>query len=189
MSHRAALLDLERRKLALLRNRLEEQERRVQMLEGMTTDDPLDALLERELAPSAAAMQTPAPLPASADDDDRDDLPETLLPPAPLPPTFSWGSQPRFPRQVPAIWVHLLKFIGREGRTYEQVTKFIEVNKIALSPGAARTQLMNYRKEFAFVDNPRKGFYKATDRALAFIEQQEARARQSESEAGAVANE
>lgn len=29
---------------------------------------------------------------------------------------------------------------------------------------------MNYRKDFGFVENPRKGFYKATDKALAFIE-------------------
>ena len=37
--------------------------------------------------------------------------------------------------------------------------------------GVARTGLMNYRKDFGFVENPRKGFYKATDKALAFIEE------------------
>ena len=29
---------------------------------------------------------------------------------------------------------------------------------------------MNYRKDFGFVESPRKGFYRATDKAVAFID-------------------
>ena len=53
------------------------------------------------------------------------------------------------------------------------VGNFIAESKFAITPGAARTQLMNYRKDFGFIENPSKGFYKATERALGFLDTQE----------------
>lgn len=164
MSQRSALLELERRKLALLRSKLSEQERRVQTLEAMD-DDPFDALLEREL--SALEVKQPAPLPAEAP------KPKQALVQSVLTPPPSWGQKPRYPRRVPPIWVQLLTFIGLDGKTYEQVLAFVSANKMAISEGAVRAQLMNYRKDFAFVENPRKGFYLATPRALSYLQTQE----------------
>lgn len=165
MSHRTELLEHERRKLLLLRNKLAEQEQRVKVLEQMQ-DDPLDEVLDRELAQDAGTKRTPAPAPAPIDQSSgADELPrraESLLPPA-----FAWQ---RVPRRMPPQWARLLTFIGSEGKTFTEVEAFIKEAPLAMTPGAARTGLMNYRKDFGFVENPRKGFYKTTDKALAFIE-------------------
>ena len=173
MSQRDALLDLERRKLGLLRQKLAEQERKVKTLEAMD-DDPFDALLERELGlhtAHAATLEvepvrppqpakTPEPEPAAAGEEV-------------LNARFNWGAELRRPRRIPRNWVRLLRFIGPDGKTYDQVTAFIAESKFAITPGAARTQLMNYRKDFGFIENPSKGFYKATERALGFLDTQE----------------
>lgn len=185
MSQRAALLDLERKKLALLRSKVAEQARRVSLLEQMD-DDPLDALLERELAtqtsaapvepatprtaPIAIDVQTSAPEPAQA----RALPSPALLPTAAPPDLYVWK---RRPRGMTKTWAVLLSFIGEEGKTYEQVKEFIDRTGLKISHGATRTQLMNYRKDFGFVDNPRKGFYVATKAALEFIKAHEAKER------------
>ena len=167
MSQRSALLDLERRKLSLLRSKLAEQERRVQTLEAMD-DDPFDALLEREL--STLEVKPPTPLPVAAE---TPKPAQALVQTPVLASPASWGQQLRYPRRVPPHWVQLLTFISLEGKTYEQVIAFVAENKMAISEGAVRAQLMNYRKDFGFVENPRKGFYLATARALSFLQTQE----------------
>lgn len=175
MSQRTELLDHERRKLALLRAKVAEQEARVKVLESIS-EDPFDAILERELAaltPMPAAAPA-APSKASPLEPGGDQASAAV--PAPLAAVFQWGKQPRTPRQVPQNWVSLLRYIGLEGKTYEDVKMFIKDRQLSLSEGAARTQLMIYRKEFGFVENPRKGFYKATERALSFLDAQEGKA-------------
>lgn len=166
MSQRSELLEHERRKLSLLRDKLADQERRVKVLEQMQ-DDPLDAILEKELATAAPTVQQAAPVmpPAPPTEVAKPLQHHTDLIPAPI---SSWQRIPR--RRLPEKWSDLLSFIGSEGKTFTEVEKFIGEANLALSPGAARTGLMNYRKDFGFVENPRKGFYRATDKALAFIE-------------------
>lgn len=171
MSQRSALLDLERRKLSLLRSKLAEQERRVQTLEAMD-DDPFDALLERELSTLEVKPPTPLPVAAAAAAETPKPAQARVQTPLLASPA-SWGQQLRYPRRVPPHWVQLLTFISLEGKTYEQVIAFVAENKMAISEGAVRAQLMNYRKDFAFVENPRKGFYLATARALSFLQAQE----------------
>ena len=182
MSQRAELLELERRKLSLLRNKVKEQEARVRTLEAME-DDPFDILLEQELAADTTAQkaistanaavqasalvpagQMPAPVQTSAQ-------PSATPAPSPFPSddlgaVFTWK---RKLRRMPDTWVRLLTFIGKEGKDYESVKAFIDENNLPIGHGAARTQLMNYRRDFGFVENPRKGFYVATERALEFI--------------------
>ena len=166
MSHRTELLELERRKLLLLRHKLVEQERRVQTLEQMQ-DDPLDELLERELA-QATAVQTPVQAQRGHQEEATEiDIPEPPSVPSMLPMAATWQ---RIPRRIPPQWARLLSYIGSDGKSFAEVEAFIKNEDLALTPGAARTGLMNYRKDFGFVENPRKGFYKATDKALAFIE-------------------
>lgn len=190
MTRRAALLELERKKLTLLRNKLEEQARLVKTLEA-AEDDPYDALLERELAAAEAAektnekqavhadVQTPARAAileaakmAATAASEAAAIHAGLRPSNVLLASSSVAWQ-RVPRRIPPTWVALLRFIGRDGKSYDDVVGFINHNSLPVTPGAARTQLMNYRKEFGFVDNPRKGFYQATEKALAFINAQE----------------
>lgn len=180
MTHRAALLELERKKLTLLRNKLAEQERRVKTLEAME-DDPLDALLERELAgtqprPAAATgTERSSAIEATAGADAT--IPEQAKTSGLQPELVEAASMPyawqRRPRRIPPMWVKLLRFIGPEGKTYEQVVEHIARERLQLTGGAARTQLMHYRKEFGLIENPARGFYVATDKALQLIAAQE----------------
>lgn len=179
MSQRSALLDLERKKLSFLRNKLAEQELRVKTLEQME-DDPFDAVLERELEAMDAQERTSAEhRVADAVREGREAVQASALAPIVPPaedaaqPGFVWGAKLRDPRRVPSQWVKLLRYIGREGKSYDQVVDFIGTNGISISAGAARTQLMNYRKDYGFVENPKKGFYVATEKALNFIQAQE----------------
>lgn len=174
MSLRAKMLQHERKKLDLLRQRVAQQEQHVLFLESLK-DDPLDQLLESELAAALEPReQTPA-MEVQTPADEQVAVQEAPMPvaPSPLAPVFQWGQQQRAPRRVPGTWVSLLRFIGREGKSYDDVKLYIKDRGLPITEGAARTQLMAYRKQFGFVENPRKGFYVATDRALSFIEEQE----------------
>lgn len=163
------ILDLERRKLSLLRTKVADQERRVKVLETLL-DDPLDALLERELT---HPVEPQTPTQAASEPVAEEDAHVTQQDQAPVAQLFNWNALPRNPRRVPPIWVQLLRYIGAEGKTYDDVKRFIQERELRISEGAVRTQLMNYRKEFGFVESPKKGFYKATERALSFIDAQE----------------
>ncbi|EWS54453.1 MULTISPECIES: hypothetical protein [unclassified Methylibium] len=186
MSDRAALIERERRKLVWLRAKVSEQEARVRALEDLA-DDPLDEMFDKETrgqSNAADSVQAPAhaPQPVIAStsvvhqetrpqrelivsDAARVQLQQLLKPVA----SAAWS---RRPRQIAPNWVRILGFIGREGKTYTEVREFIAKENLAISPEAARTALMNYRKDFGLVENPKRGFYIATERALAIIEAQ-----------------
>lgn len=66
----------------------------------------------------------------------------------------------------------MITYLGEEGKTFPQVEAFLSAGGASMTPGAARTGLMNYRKDFGFVENPRKGFYRATKKGLDAIEAQ-----------------
>lgn len=167
MSHRTELLEHERRKLSLLRNKLVEQEQRVKVLEQMQ-DDPLDAVLDRELAQDNSNQQAAAAAAAQAPIEPPPQAVEVPQRVEAFPAGgFVWQ---RVPRRIPPQWAQLLAFIGSEGKTFTEVEAFIKEAQLPMTPGAARTGLMNYRKDFGFVENPRKGFYKTTDKAMAFMQ-------------------
>lgn len=157
MSQREELLKREKLKLSWLREKVTDQERLVSTLERIP-NDPLDEMFERE---TRGARDTPV----LAELETRP-LVDVWRPGSEL----AWG---KHPRRVPPNWVKLLTFIGKDGKTLGQVEAFIKEHSLPLSNGAARTGLMNYRKEHGFVDSPKKGFYMATDKALEAIASQE----------------
>src|SRR6185312_3655877 len=98
--------------------------------------------------------------------------------PPPAIPTMSIKEHPpgedrRRHKRIPPNWVALITFLGEEGKTFSEVEAFLRSGGATMSPGAARTGLMNYRREFGFVENPRKGFYKATRKGLDVVESQQ----------------
>lgn len=157
MSQREELLKREKLKLTWLREKVLDQERLVSTLEGIP-NDPLDEMFERE---TRGARNTPAP-------PQLETRPQADVWPSGS--DFVWG---RYPRRVPPNWVKLLTFIGKDGKSLGQVEAFIKEQALPISNGAARTGLMNYRKEHGFVESPKKGFYIATNKALEAIAFQE----------------
>ena len=170
MLQRSELLERERQKLAWLQAKVKEQALRVHTIEQIK-DDPLDEMFERENNGSARVQASAldgsaiaAPGPATVEMTGRAPLVQSGA------ALFQWV---RKARRVPANWVAVLRFLGREGKTFREVEAFLVRENVAMTPGAARTGLMNYRKDFGFVENPRKGFYKATEQALGAIRAQE----------------
>lgn len=149
-----AQIDRETAKVKLLRGKIEECEKRIAMLRSMREDDALDKLLDQELRTTPQSAPAPAAqTPASADSDIK----------------------PRRKR-IPENWAKLLTFIGEEGKSSDQVRAFLLASPIGITPDASRTGLMNFRKEYGFVDSPRRGFYKLSPLGAEAI-----RAQQSES--------
>ena len=169
MSERIKLIERERRKLDWLREKVTEQERRLRALEELK-DDPLDEMFERELAaadPVHTSAQASGTAPAMMTSPAPSTHLERLLRPIDV---TAWV---RVPRRFAPNWVQLLKFIGPEGKTYAQVKQFLTATGLPIKPDAVRAGLMNYRKEFGLVENPKKGFYVVTEKALEMIRAQE----------------
>lgn len=125
-------------------------ERRIAMLRSMAADDPLDKLLEEELrGPSHHA---------------EDEV---------EPPFVSETDLKTRRKRIPPNWFRLLLFIGEEGKSSDEVRSFLSANgDLGITPDASRTGLMNYRKEYGFVDSPGRGFYKLTPLGTAAMKAQ-----------------
>ncbi len=168
MINRKALLERERRKLRWLQEKLDEQRRLVHELEGMETD-ALDLAFEREVEAKSVYEGGGARLAAES-------FGEYVAPGASATGQLAQEAvKPRWrkPRQLPEKWVKILSFIGADGKTYDQVKEFVTGEGLDISPDAVRTGLMNYRREYGLVENPRRGFYRATEGAFEVIRAQE----------------
>lgn len=136
-------IERERKKIALLEDKIKECKARIDALLSVNSDDELDRLLEKELV----------------------ETPKKIVVVSTHPGSVSEPSKKRHKR-IPDNWVAIINFLGEEGKTFQEVETFLKSSGLGMSSGAARTGLMNYRKEFGFVENPRKGFYKATPEGL-----------------------
>lgn len=174
MDERTALLDRERRKLLWIKEKLTQQQRRVDALEALQ-DDPLDEMFDRETA-------TELPVPTSAQGPAQVSVPDSVSPevteeqptrqvPDMVPLLSQIHSAPwmRRPKQLPEKWVRILNFIGRGGKTYTEVKDFILHERLAITPDAVRTGLMNYRKEFGLIENPKRGRYNLSEQGAEII--------------------
>ena len=141
-------IDRERRKIALLKGKIAECESRVTALLSMSEDDELDKLLDKEMEPPTANVSMTAVTEESFSEDRKRH------------------------KRIPPNWVALITYLGEQGKSFRQVEAFLASGGASMSPGAARTGLMNYRRDFGFVESPRLGFYKATSKGLEAIEAQ-----------------
>ena len=136
-------IERDRRKIALLKGKITECEARITALLSMREEDDLDRILDRELLASNEAPPQDIGKPKDHRGDDKQRV-----------------------KRIPENWVALISFLGEEGKSSTEVEAFLAAGGAKMTPGAARTGLMNYRREFGFVDNPKKGFYKATQKGL-----------------------
>ena len=58
---------------------------------------------------------------------------------------------------------------GLEGKDFSQVQAFTARGETPMTAGAIRTGLMNYRKDYGLVANPKRGFYCATQKGIDFV--------------------
>ena len=154
------IIEHEQRKLALLLARVTETEKRIAMFEAMRAEDrSWDALLEATAAKAAGATTKPTPPKATAGEQESEqpDVDQALK-----------GD----PRKISRQWRELIYFLGAEGKSFDEVRAYLNATGNQMTAGAARTGLMNWRKDYGFVANPAPGRYTATERALNFIRAQ-----------------
>ena len=181
MSEHSALLARELRKLEWLREKVTEQAKRVEAIERLL-DDPLDEMFEREVGRPAAQAPVQAPS-AKADSttlnvlkDVRQHLEDIMTPRR---ATAAWT---RRQRHLPLTWTLILSHIGKDGKTYSQLKQFIASKGLPISADAMRAGLMNYRRDYGLIENPKRGFYVATDRAMELIQENESLVKNEASE-------
>lgn len=170
-------IDLERKKIALLQDKIAECERRIAMLESLGAKDQLDQLLESDIGapPQPPAQQGMRLIPGETPSATQPRASISTRAPWPVGSLTDALAQPTKEKRkrIPEKWITIFHFIGEDGKTFRELEAFLTERAIDLSPGAARTALMNYRKEFGFIDNPRKGFYRTTEKLRQVLSAQE----------------
>ncbi len=150
-----SLLERERLKLSWLRQKLAEQEQFVRELEGRE-DDALDAAFQREF------LKAPEPTPQDSRDQD------TLVAASSPMPTVNevlesgrvgW-SLTRPLKSLPSRWIDVMIYIGVEGKTFPEIMNYIERRKLGFAVDTVRAGLMNYRRDYGLLENPKRGFYR-----------------------------
>lgn len=153
------LIDRERQRRALLVQKLDETDRRIQMLMSMSRQpDLLDKWLDEQTAAPTPAHHPMAssPVEQAADAGQlQSDMPTRMT--------------RETPRKISTQWVSLLEHLGLEGKDFSQVQAFTARGETPMTAGAIRTGLMNYRKDYGLVANPKRGFYCATQKGIDFV--------------------
>lgn len=133
------LIAKEKAKLELLRKKVAACEQLIAALNGTDTDD-IDIAIAKQMGqvspvPDKQATNAPLPLPSIT------------------------GMRVRKDSISPLV----LQYIGKDGRSLDEIeTHMKDIGRTA-SRGALRTMLMNLRVNNGFVESPSKGFYKLSD--------------------------
>jgi hypothetical protein len=145
------MIEREKRRRALLVLKLAETDKRIAVLSAMSTSsDPLDQWLDEQTA-----------------------APPVIQPPqvgVPMVPKKEPMRLRETPRKISTQWIELIRFLGLDGKDFNQVQEFLRKAGSQMSPGSIRTGLMTYRKGYGLVANPSPGFYSATPKGMAFVE-------------------
>lgn len=156
-----AMIERERRRRALLVQKLDETDQRIQALVAMSRQlDPLDKWLDEQMAEpqlktSAASVAVAASLGGNGA--------------AEAPPAAR--TKRDTPRKISAQWVDLIEHLGLDGKDFSQVQAFMASTDAPMTAGSIRTGLMNYRKDYGLVTSPKPGFYCATQKGMDFVQE------------------
>ena len=153
------LIDREKRRRTLLVEKLDETDRRIQVLMAMSRQpDPLDKWLDEQTAvaaPTAESAQNSAVV--------------GVVEVAETPPAARMTRDT--PRKISAQWIDLIEHLGLGGKDFAQVQAFMARGGTPMTAGSIRTGLMNYRKDYGLVSSPKPGFYCATQKGMDFVQQ------------------
>ena len=151
------LIERERRRRTLLVQKLDETDRRIQALLAMSRQhDPLDKWLDEQTETSTSAPAPAVVAPAAGAVD--------VVRPATRKTRDT-------PKKITAHWLDLIEHLGFDGKDFVQVQTFMARSGMPMLPGSIRPGLMNYRKDYGMVANPKPGFYCATQKGIDFVQQ------------------
>lgn len=165
----------ERRKLLWLKGKVAQQEQWVRELEARSTEpvDPLDRALEEafdhehgkpvQASALGAGDVAEAHSPLHAEAQFKGLAPSVRV-------GGPWAKNwTREVRRLPPKWASIIEHIGAEGKSLTEVIRFVELRALHLTPDTLRAGLMNYRRDFGLLENPKRGRYVATQKALDII--------------------
>ncbi len=160
------LIEREKQRRALLVQKLDETDRRLQaLMSASRKPDPLDKWLDEQMVKTTPVIITePANAPKPSVASDYDGANDAVVK-----ATRAAKMTRETPRKISPQWVGLIAHLGFDGKDFAQVEQFMSRSGTPMTPGAIRTGLMNYRKDYGLVSNPRPGFYAATQKGMDFV--------------------
>ncbi len=146
------MIEREKRRRAILVQKLDETDRRIAMLNAMSDQsDPLDKWLDEQTA--GAANDMAADVTSARRTDAR--------------PVVAMTRDT--PRKISSQWIDIIEHLSIDGKDFAAVQEFQRHRGTPMSDGATRTGLMNYRKHYGLIANPRPGFYVATPKGMDLV--------------------
>lgn len=145
MTSYAEQIIVEKQKIAMFQGKIEQCQKRILSLEFLMadSDDELDALASNMITASTSNYET-----------------ATVL-----------SAEVRHPKKRLADnTIKLLKKIGKDGIDLRDLVKYATINNLGMTDQNIRNLAMIYRKQYGFIENPRKGFYRLTEIGLSAVE-------------------
>ena len=154
----AKAIENERAKIALLRAKIAECEKRIVALSAMQHDDDLDRLLTRSLEGASGAPEASTEKPRHEMRIIQSHAPKQESAP-------SDGAQSKIRPRTRA----LLAFIGKEGKTLGEIEQYAKSQGWELTRDRIRTFAHNYRTTYGYLSSERPGFVRLTDDGETFV--------------------
>lgn len=154
------LIEQEQAKIALLKAKVVECERRIEVLKSFLNADEFDTLLTKSLSPdSQKKIEVSAAAPVQQKD-------QVVVEPQPVSDQENYGDpKRRLSEDVQSI----LRFVGSEGKSLDELQAYCAVQRYSHNRGTLRSLMSNYKIKHGFIDSPKLGFFRLTERALAFL--------------------
>ena len=139
MSYLTEQIELEKKKIELLKEAIDNCYKRISKLESLDKGDKLDAFVSSMIRTNSQAIVNEKSIIGEIE------------------PIRSPGK--RIADKTKAI----LKFFGSEGRYIKDAVDYSNANNIGLNENSIRNLAMTYRKDFGYLESTGRGFYRLTE--------------------------
>ena len=157
----AHLIEQEQAKIALLKAKIVECERRIEVLKSFLNADELDTLLTKSLSTDS---QKKIEVSAAVSAEQKD---QVIVEPQPVADQESYGDpKRRLSEEVQSI----LRFVGLEGKSLDALEAYCAAQSYSHNRGSLRSLMSNYKVKHGFIDSEKQGFFRLTERALNFLD-------------------
>lgn len=156
----ASLIEQEQAKIALLKAKIAECERRIEVLGSFLDADDLDTLLSKSLAPESQKNVGNAPVA----------FVQPIVPAATQRVSSGQESYGDPKRRLSEDVQRILRYVGLEGKTLDEVESYCASQQLPHNRGTIRSLMSNYKLKHGFIDSPALGLFKLTERALAYLD-------------------
>lgn len=155
----ADLIEIEECKIVLLQEKISQCKQRIDLLKSGLDADEFDTLLTK----SVASHDKDSNLASNAE---RGSSPTNAK--RAKAPSSEGCSDPK--RRLSDDVVEILRYVGRAGKTLDNLENFCATMNPQRNRTALRTMMSSYRKKHGFIESEHAGFFRLTDRAIEFLD-------------------